>query len=72
MTDCQFEAREAWLNRLESDLAGECEAWDCNPDMIFEDQDYDYDLDEEDSTGDWQTLVLDRFGDRTVNPSFRK
>lgn len=42
-------------------------AWDCDPTMIFENMDYDLDLNEEDDTGDWQVMVLDRFGDRMVD-----
>lgn len=41
-------------------------AWDCDPDMVFADEAYDLDLDDTDDTGDWQVLVLDRFGDRMV------
>ena len=43
-------------------------AWDCDPDAAVFVEAYDVDLDENDDTGDWQVLVLDRFGDRTVNP----
>lgn len=48
----------------------EGEAWDCNP---FIDQSEiaaqiaGDDIDEEDDTGDWQTVVLERWGDRQVN-----
>lgn len=31
---------------------------------------YDLELDEEDDTSDWQVIVLDRFGDRLVNPEY--
>lgn len=44
------------------------QAWDCDPDVVLLGDSLDWDLDEEDDTGDWQVLVLDRFGDRTVNP----
>lgn len=43
------------------------EAWDCDPLFVAEDLSYDLDLDEEDDEGDWQVIVLDRFGDRMVN-----
>jgi hypothetical protein len=43
-------------------------AWDCNPDAEVTAEPYDGDLDLEDDTGDWQVLVLDRFGDRSVEP----
>jgi len=43
-------------------------AWDCNPDIEWIDEPYDLDLDETMDETDWQVLVLDRFGDRTVNP----
>lgn len=42
------------------------EAWDCNPEFLPIDEGYDLDLDEEDSTSDWQVIALDRFGDRLV------
>ena len=41
-------------------------AWDCDPNARVTLDPYDEGLDEEDSTSDWQTLVLDRFGDRLV------
>jgi hypothetical protein len=41
-------------------------AWDCDPFHIHAEEPYDIDLDESDDTGDWQVLVLDRFGDRMV------
>lgn len=40
------------------------EAWDCNPLFIPPDEDVFTDIDLEDSTGDWQTIALDRFHDR--------
>ena len=42
-------------------------AWDCDPFFVPEPMAYDLDLDEEDDEGDWQVIVLDRFGDRMVN-----
>lgn len=44
-------------------------AWDCDPhaDMLI--VSYDADLDEEEDETDWQVIVLDRFGDRMVNPN---
>lgn len=42
-------------------------AWDCDPFMIMPVETYDLELDEEEDETDWQVLVLDRFGDRTVN-----
>ena len=46
------------------------EAWDCDIFFIPPNEEYDLDINYEDDTGDWQILVLDRFGDRTVNPNF--
>lgn len=43
------------------------EAWDCDPSFVPIPETVDLDLIEEDDTGDWQVLVLDRFGDRSVN-----
>ena len=43
-------------------------AWDCNPSFQPIDESYDLDLDDQDDTGDWQVLCLDRYGDRSVNP----
>lgn len=40
------------------------EAWDCD---LFSEvfvEDYDLDIDEEDASGDWQVIALDRFYDR--------
>lgn len=38
------------------------EGWDCDPNAhLADDSDY---RDEEDSTGDWQEICLDRWGDR--------
>lgn len=51
------------------------EGWDCDCDG-HADIDMD-DVDEEDSTGDWQRVALDRFGRDTINlrpwrtPKFR-
>ena len=58
-----------WLNNcwIDEDYY---EAWDCDPDMCFEDMSYDLDLYEDDSTGDWQVIALDRFGDRQVNGNY--
>ena len=58
-----------WLNNCWID-EDDYEAWDCDPDAYFEDMSYDLDLNEEDDTGDWQAIVLDRFGDRFVNPEY--
>ena len=44
-------------------------AWDCDPDFQPILETVDLDLDEEDDEGDWQVLVLDRFGDRLVDDS---
>lgn len=43
------------------------EAWDCDIFVQHIEEPYDLDLDEEDDEGDWQVIVLDRFGDRMVN-----
>jgi hypothetical protein len=43
------------------------EAWDCDPFFIHEECGVFSDIDEEDDEGDWQIVVLDRFGDRLVN-----
>lgn len=45
------------------------EAWDCDPDAALHVDAYDLELDEEADETDWQVLVLDRFGDRTVDES---
>jgi hypothetical protein len=45
------------------------EAWDCDLFFVPECLDYDLELDEEE--GDWQVIVLDRFGDRLVNGELR-
>lgn len=42
-------------------------AWDCDPDFQPILETVDLDLDEEDDTGDWQVLALDRYGDRLVD-----
>lgn len=47
------------------------EAWDCDPDAQVIVEPYDLGLDEEDDEGDWQVIVLDRFGDRMVNGELR-
>lgn len=47
------------------------EAWDCDLFFVSECLDYDLGLDEEDDEGDWQVIVLDRFGDRLVNGELR-
>lgn len=44
------------------------EAWDCDLFFVPENMSFDIDLDEEDDTGDWQVITLDRFHDRNVNP----
>jgi hypothetical protein len=41
--------------------------WDCDPFQLFE---LEPDIDEEDAEGDWQTVVLDRFGDRLVTANY--
>lgn len=46
------------------------EGWDCDPNAIVAVDPYDLDLDEEEDETDWQVLVLDRFGDRSVNGKF--
>lgn len=43
------------------------EAWDCNPEHIHDNIEYDLDIDED----DWQLILLDRFGDRMVNGELR-
>src|SRR6476620_7833185 len=52
------------------DAAEAMQGWDCNPMTTFELMGVDLDLDDEDSTGDWQVIVLDRFGDRQVLDRF--
>ena len=42
------------------------QAWDCDLFFVPPNEDYMLDIDEEDSEGDWQIIVLDRFGDRLV------
>jgi len=43
-------------------------AWDCDPFASVSVDDYDSELDFNDSAdSDWQTICLDRFGDRLVN-----
>ena len=61
-----------WLSyhSVDDDFDGTNHAWDCDPDMYFEDMSYDLELDEEDDTSDWQVIVLDRFGDRLVSPEY--
>lgn len=43
------------------------EAWDCDLFFVPPKENFDLDIDLEDSTGDWQVLALDRFGDRYVS-----
>ncbi len=45
------------------------QAWDCDPTFVPIDESVELDLDMEDDEGDWQVLVLDRFGDRLVDDS---
>jgi len=40
------------------------EGWDCDPNAVFDLDEST--LDEEDASGDWQEVCLDRFGDRLV------
>jgi len=40
-------------------------AWDCDPFVELDDETDQ--LDEEDASGDWQTIALDRWGDRLIN-----
>ena len=39
-------------------------AWDCDPFVELDDETDQ--LDEEDASGDWQTIALDRWGDRLI------
>lgn len=43
--------------------------WDCDPNAVILVEPYDLGLDEEEDDTDWQVIVLDRFGDRMVNPN---
>lgn len=44
------------------------EAWDCDPFADVSAPDYDEGLDfDDDPSGDWQSVCLDRFGDRLIN-----
>lgn len=43
-------------------------AWDCDPFADVSMPDFDEGLDfDNDSSGDWQSVCLDRFGDRLIN-----
>ena len=46
-------------------------AWDCDPFAVVYVEPYDDGLMPDDYPfEDWQVMVLDRFGDRSVNPTF--
>lgn len=65
MRDGDFEAHEACVDRLGNEFSEkEIGAWDCDLFANVEVDDYDLDIDEEDDTGDWQVIALDRFYDR--------
>ena len=59
---------DEFLDELDGWRREPAKAWDCDPEALLFGDSPDMDLDEEDDTGDWQVLVLDRFGDRTVWP----
>lgn len=64
--DQLLEEMDGWLSQNDRKL----EAWDCDPFARPLVDTVDADLDEEDDTGDWQVLALDRFGDRMVNANW--
>ena len=61
-----------WLSyhSIDDDFDGTNYAWDCDPSFVS-DYDGEYtELDEEDDTGDWQVIALDRFGDRRISERY--
>lgn len=42
------------------------EAWDCDLFFVPDVPDHDEGIDEEDASGDWQVIALDRFADRII------
>lgn len=70
--DGWYEAEEAMLSRLDGDIQDDELAWDFDPfySPLYEDENYDCDLDDEDAHGDWQVLANDRFGDRLINSNY--
>lgn len=45
------------------------EAWDCDPFLLPEQfNEYEDSINEEDDTGEWQTVCLDRWGDVRHTP----
>ena len=69
MRDGDFEAHEAYVERLGNDFSErEIGAWDCDLFTEVTVDDYDLDIDEEDD--DWQIIALDRFYDRRINSEY--